>query len=387
MHYAAHEPIDVAAIGCDVLLCSPYKFCGPHLGIAFTRRELAETWRPYKARPSKLRFETGTLPYELLAGFSATIAYLDTIGGMEQIRTYERELGEQFLAGLPGNVTLYGPPTMEGRVPTFLFNVDGVPADVAAHRLADQGFGVWYADNWYCVVARPAPAGAIAARRHRALQHRGRSGRTAGRSRRLGPSRWRSWCQAPYAQTSASPSLRCSDVSNNQVCTLGRVRRLGLVALALMLFVPASVNAASSSMRAGVFTGYAFDACKAPSTASLQAWAASPYRALGIYIGGTNRACSAAEPHAAVGAGHDRARLEPAAAVRRAAGAVHRAERAREDLDARSRRPRRRGARPPTTRSRRRRRSDFPSGSPIWFDMEGYHVGERRVHRTRCARS
>jgi cysteine desulfurase family protein (TIGR01976 family) len=155
VHYAAHEPIDVAAIGCDVLLCSPYKFCGPHLGIAFTRGELADTWRPYKARPSKLRFETGTLPYELLAGFSATIAYLETIGGMEQIRRYERELGEQFIAGLPGNVTLYGPPTMEGRVPTFLFNVNGVPADVAAHRLADDGFGVWYADNWYCVALGP----------------------------------------------------------------------------------------------------------------------------------------------------------------------------------------------------------------------------------------
>jgi len=155
VHYAAHEPIDVTAIGCDVLLCSPYKFCGPHLGIAYIRRALAESWRPYKARPSKLRFETGTLPYELLAGFSATIAYLETIGGMEQIRTYERELGQRFLAGLPANVTLYGPPTMDGRVPTFLFNVDGVPADVAAHRLADEGFGVWYADNWYCVALGP----------------------------------------------------------------------------------------------------------------------------------------------------------------------------------------------------------------------------------------
>jgi selenocysteine lyase/cysteine desulfurase len=155
VHYAAHEPIDVKAMGCDVLLCSPYKFCGPHLGIAYTRRELAESWRPYKARPSKLRFETGTLPYELLAGFSATIAYLETIGGMEPIRTYERELGERFLAGLPDNVTLYGPPTMDGRVPTFLFNVGDVPADQAAHRLADQGFGVWYADNWYCVALGP----------------------------------------------------------------------------------------------------------------------------------------------------------------------------------------------------------------------------------------
>jgi selenocysteine lyase/cysteine desulfurase len=151
VHYAAHEPIDVRELGCDVLLCSPYKFCGPHLGIAYVRRDLAETWRPYKARPSKLRFETGTLPYELLAGFSATIAYLGTIGGIDAVRAYERELGERFLSGLPEQVTLYGPPTMAGRVPTFLFNVNGVPADEAAHRLAERGFGVWYADNWYCV--------------------------------------------------------------------------------------------------------------------------------------------------------------------------------------------------------------------------------------------
>ncbi len=155
VHYAAHEPLDVAALGCDVLLCSPYKFCGPHLGIAFVRSELADTWRPYKARPSKLRFETGTLPFELLAGFSATIAYLDTIGGMVQIRTYERELGERFLTGLPENVSLYGPSTMDDRVPTFLFNVDGAQADVAARRLAERGFGVWSADNWYCVSLGP----------------------------------------------------------------------------------------------------------------------------------------------------------------------------------------------------------------------------------------
>ena len=151
VHYAAHEPLDVRDLDCDVLLCSPYKFCGPHLGIAYVRRELAETWRPYKARPSKLRFETGTLPYELLAGFSATIAYLDSIGGLPAISAYERELGEHFLACLPDGIELYGPATMEGRVPTFLLNVEGVPAVDVAHRLADRGYGVWYADNWYCV--------------------------------------------------------------------------------------------------------------------------------------------------------------------------------------------------------------------------------------------
>jgi len=155
VHYAAHEPIDVRELGCDVLLCSPYKFCGPHLGIAYVRRELAETWRPYKARPSKLRFETGTLPYELLAGFSATIAYLDSIGGLPAIRDHERELGTRFLAGLPEGVTLYGPPTMEGRVPTFLLNVDGAPAGDVARRLGERGVGVWHADNWYCVSLGP----------------------------------------------------------------------------------------------------------------------------------------------------------------------------------------------------------------------------------------
>ena len=156
VHYAAHEPIDVAEIGCDVLLCSPYKFCGPHLGIAYLRSEHAETWRPYKARPSSSsplgrRFETGTLPYELLAGFRATIAYLDSLGGLAPLRDYERLLGERFLAALPPGVRLYGPPGMDGRVPTFLLNIDGVTADAAAYTLAERGIGVWYADNWYCV--------------------------------------------------------------------------------------------------------------------------------------------------------------------------------------------------------------------------------------------
>ena len=160
VHYAAHEPIDVIELGCDVLLCSPYKFCGPHLGISYVRRELAEMWRPYKARPSSStpvgrRFETGTLPYELLAGFSATVAYLDSIGGMTAVREYERTLGERFIAGLPASVTLYGTPTMDGRVPTFLFNVDGVPAIDVAQHLAERGIGVWHADNWYCVALAP----------------------------------------------------------------------------------------------------------------------------------------------------------------------------------------------------------------------------------------
>ena len=154
VHYAAHEPIDVAAIGADVLLCSPYKFCGPHLGLAFGRAELVERWRPYKARPSPTqplsrRFETGTLPYELLAGFEATIEYLRSIGGMDAIRLYERDLGERFLAGLPDSATVYGLQTMEGRVPTFLLNLEGIAAGDVARSLAERGFGVWSHSNYY----------------------------------------------------------------------------------------------------------------------------------------------------------------------------------------------------------------------------------------------
>jgi cysteine desulfurase family protein (TIGR01976 family) len=154
VHYAAHEPIDVRAVGADVLICSPYKFCGPHLGMAYGRAEVIERWRPYKARPAPTsplgrRFETGTLPFELLAGFNATIDYLDSVGGFEAIVPYERWLGERFMAGITDAVTVYGLPGMEGRVPTFLINVAGVPAADVAVRLAEQNMGVWAHDSWY----------------------------------------------------------------------------------------------------------------------------------------------------------------------------------------------------------------------------------------------
>src|SRR5947209_637528 len=148
VQYAAHEPVDVQALGCDVFIASAYKFCGPHLGVAYGRHELLESWRPYKARPAQSepvgrRFEPGTAPYELLAGFSATIAYLESLGGMQTLAAYERELGQRFLDGLPDSATVYGLQTMEGRVAAFLLNLDGVPAADAALRLAERGYGVW----------------------------------------------------------------------------------------------------------------------------------------------------------------------------------------------------------------------------------------------------
>src|SRR4051794_38336624 len=154
VHSAANEPIDVRAVDADVLLCSPYKFCGPHLGLAYGKAEVIERWRPYKARPAASsplgrRFETGTMPYELLAGLNATFDYLDDIGGFEAIVPYERALGERFLAALPDAARVYGLQTMEGRVPTFLVNLDGVPAPQVAGRLAERGMGVWAHDSWY----------------------------------------------------------------------------------------------------------------------------------------------------------------------------------------------------------------------------------------------
>jgi cysteine desulfurase family protein (TIGR01976 family) len=154
VHYGPHGPIDVVDWGVDVLICSPYKFFGPHLGLAFGRAELLEGWRPYKVRPASdtplgHRFETGTLAHELLAGFVAAVEYIESIG-WEAITAHERTLGERFLAGLPDKLTLYGLPTMEGRVATFAFNVEGVPTREAATRLGDAGYAVWQG-NYYAV--------------------------------------------------------------------------------------------------------------------------------------------------------------------------------------------------------------------------------------------
>jgi cysteine desulfurase family protein (TIGR01976 family) len=154
VHYAPHGPIDVAAVRADVLLCSPYKFYGPHLGVAFGRRELLERWRPYKVRPADdrpagHRHETGTLAHESLAGFVAACEYLAWVG-WDFVRSQERRLGGRFLEGLPEPWQLHGPPTMDGRVSTFaITRPDESPADAAA-RLAALGFAVWDG-NYYAL--------------------------------------------------------------------------------------------------------------------------------------------------------------------------------------------------------------------------------------------
>ncbi len=152
VHYAPHGPIDVREVGADVLLCSPYKFYGPHLGLAYARRELLEAWRPYKVRPSDdnppgHRYETGTLAHELLAGFVAAVDYMREVG-WEFIVERERALGQRFFDGLPNSWTLYGPGTMEGRVATFALTSATESPAAAAERLGNAGYAVWNGNNY-----------------------------------------------------------------------------------------------------------------------------------------------------------------------------------------------------------------------------------------------
>ena len=155
VHYGPHGPIDVTDWDLDVLLCSPYKYFGPHIGLAFGKRELLESWQPYKVRPAAdhpvgHRFELGTGQHELLAGFVAAVEYIESLG-WDAIVGHERALGERFLAGLPDAVDLYGLPTMNGRVPTFCFNVPGRTSEEVATQLADaHDVAVWWG-NYYSV--------------------------------------------------------------------------------------------------------------------------------------------------------------------------------------------------------------------------------------------
>ncbi len=152
VHFGPHGPIDAAGWDVDVLLCSPYKFFGPHLGLAFGKRDLLERLRPYKVRPAAdepvgKRFEHGTQQHELLAGFVAAVAYVESLG-WEAITAHERELGRRFLDGIPDSVQLYGLRTMAGRVPTFAFNLPGRSSEEVAIELAARDVAVWHGDYY-----------------------------------------------------------------------------------------------------------------------------------------------------------------------------------------------------------------------------------------------
>jgi cysteine desulfurase family protein (TIGR01976 family) len=158
VHFGPHGPIDVAGWDVDVLICSPYKFFGPHMGLAFGKQGFLESLQPYKVRPAPdlpvgRRFEHGTLQHELLAGFVAAVEYIESLG-WEAMIAHERGLGRQFLDGLPEPVQLYGLRTMEGRVPTFAFNVPGRSPEEVAIELAAREIAVWHGDYYALEIMR-----------------------------------------------------------------------------------------------------------------------------------------------------------------------------------------------------------------------------------------
>jgi cysteine desulfurase family protein (TIGR01976 family) len=182
VHYAPHGPIDVQALGCDFLVCSPYKFFGPHSGVAWGRRELLERLQAYKVRPAGNlppdKFETGTQSHEAQAGVLAAIDYLAELGeefgapfapqfpgfagrrlalkqAMAAIQRYERPLFEHFVTGLlaiPG-LSFYGVRDLarfDRRTPTAAFRLAGRSPQQVAEHLARRGVYVW-SGNFYAL--------------------------------------------------------------------------------------------------------------------------------------------------------------------------------------------------------------------------------------------
>jgi len=164
VHAAQHRAIDLHGLGADLVATSPYKFFGPHQGMLGVRRELLETWEPFKLRPVEDvdpdRWETGTQSHEAMAGTIAAIDYIAGAAGRAGIRrtqieasfaafgAHERALALRFLAGVAANdrVTLSGiadPARVDERTPTFAVRVgDAHPLDTS-RELADLGIFTW----------------------------------------------------------------------------------------------------------------------------------------------------------------------------------------------------------------------------------------------------
>jgi cysteine desulfurase family protein (TIGR01976 family) len=182
VHYAPHRAIDVQAIDCDFLVCSAYKFFGPHVGVVWGKKDLLEQLAAYKVRPSKPdpphKFETGTLNHEGIAGVIAAVEYLAEVGriygnrpssdpgnyegrrkelkqAMEIIAAYERPLFSYMLEELkkiPG-IRIYGilnEDEFEERCPTAAFTIEGQTPEGIATRLGDNGIFVWHG-NYYAL--------------------------------------------------------------------------------------------------------------------------------------------------------------------------------------------------------------------------------------------
>jgi cysteine desulfurase family protein (TIGR01976 family) len=170
VHLAQHRLLDLHGIGADLLVCSPYKFFGPHLGVLAARRSLLESWTPYKVVPAPDdapdRWETGTQNHEGLAGLIAAVDYLSGLAGATgparrdrlaasygAIAAHERTLADRFLEGVDAltAVRLWGiedRARLDERTPTFAIRVGDQPPAETAKELAARGICVWDGDYY-----------------------------------------------------------------------------------------------------------------------------------------------------------------------------------------------------------------------------------------------
>jgi cysteine desulfurase family protein (TIGR01976 family) len=169
VHAAPHRPLDLAALDCDTLACSAYKWFGPHIGILCAAPTLLEELSPDKLLPSPDeapdRWELGTLPFESLAGVTAAAEYVMSLG-WERVRTHEEALLRAALDGLAqiDGVTLYG--DAPDRAPTLMFTVAGRPSAEVAAALAEREVAVWDGNYYVWELERLlglAPDGAVRA--------------------------------------------------------------------------------------------------------------------------------------------------------------------------------------------------------------------------------
>lgn len=171
VQYAPHGPIDVQALDCDFLMCSAYKFFGPHEGVLYGKFDLLDRLPAYKVRPADNRpphkFETGTQNHEGIAGTLAAVEYLASLSGgtgtrrerilasMAMIQDYERSLVSRLIRGLQQikGLRIYGitdPNHFDQRVPTVAFRIGGFPPRRVAESLGERGIFVWDG-NYYAL--------------------------------------------------------------------------------------------------------------------------------------------------------------------------------------------------------------------------------------------
>jgi len=157
VHAAPHREIDVAALGCDALACSAYKWFGPHVGILWARPELLADLQPDKLRPSPDtvpdRWELGTLPFESLAGVRAAAQFVTSLD-REAVRAHEGRLLARMVEGLGelDGVTVYG--AARDRTSTVMFTVAGLASAEVAAELAKAEIAVWDGNYYALELAR-----------------------------------------------------------------------------------------------------------------------------------------------------------------------------------------------------------------------------------------